>query len=781
MEYILDFPYKSVKLNSEQYAVVSADPFQHQRILASAGSGKTTTITARIAWLIHKHGIKPESIVLLTFSRNAAREMTTRVKSLVGPCAIWSGTFHGLAHTILTHYSNSSSPGNYFIDELPVRWMQWMRTPKGREWVGSLRYIVVDEFQDINPIQWRLLETMRHIGVRLTIVGDDAQNIYTWRGSSAAFLLDLHTFVKGVHDYQLKMNYRSTEAIVAAANSCMRGIPTLEWKEFMVAAKKGGKRPDVLFFWRMSDECLWVAKTIHEIRKVQPNLSIAVLARNNVDLYRIEEILLQNSLKPRILALDPTDETQQQHLTTKPAQDSVDLATFHGSKGLEWDIVFCISLTDDQLPSRKTTAEIIGERRLFYVAITRARLQLFLTYHGNERKLSRFVREIGYKLLQFHGLANYALSDTEIGLQCPSLQSLLDSLDGDDWQQLRREGLIPWKETERLPFETIQIFPPGEIWSIPDWAEIRDFEAFVRLFIKRCIFQQQGSSTAADSSYHDPLIERMIFTLRIFAEDKEFWQIWQSEIDAMVKHFFKDSTGPPSANYVDVETWIKEKGLPWTQQDIVKATIILGKLRGQLRPLRFDAYSLDEFTICPTHIVAPTEYRADLLRSWRAFQDRSRHWSTCLLEIWRLACLEQVAQGRNAGLFRTLAISDGLKACIPFLEAVERAIIGIFDGQQNEWWTLNPEFAPDDLTPARLDCRYKDGILRICGERRPDLYMWTESCLLGYLSFLETIQEPKYIDILHPFDGKLFSLPFPNIGILKQLYERIIKIWKAKN
>jgi superfamily I DNA/RNA helicase len=269
----LNFSHGSVTLNSEQYAIVAADPFEHQRILAAAGSGKTTTITARIAWLLTNARVTADQIVLLTFSRNSAREMLHRVKRLVGPVSLWSGTFHALANTILKSMPSKESEGQqglFFVDELPVRWMEWMRSERGRRWVGRIRYIVVDEFQDINAIQWRLLETMRHIGARMILVGDDAQNIYTWRGSSAGFLLDFHRVVPTVHDYQLRQNYRSTEAIVTVANRVMRGIPTLPWKETMVANKKGGVKPDVLFFWRVSDEYEWLAKTLHGLKQRAP-------------------------------------------------------------------------------------------------------------------------------------------------------------------------------------------------------------------------------------------------------------------------------------------------------------------------------------------------------------------------------------------------------------------------------------------------------------------------------------------------------------------------------
>ncbi len=80
----IEFSKKTIFLNEEQSRAVTRKPNLHQRILAGAGSGKTTTLTARIAWLIEFYEIDPASIVLLTFSRNAAQQMKKRIDDLIG-------------------------------------------------------------------------------------------------------------------------------------------------------------------------------------------------------------------------------------------------------------------------------------------------------------------------------------------------------------------------------------------------------------------------------------------------------------------------------------------------------------------------------------------------------------------------------------------------------------------------------------------------------------------------------------------------------------------------
>jgi hypothetical protein len=773
----LQFSHGSVTLNSEQYTIVTADPLEHQRILAAAGSGKTTTITARISWLLTHTKVTADQIVLLTFSRNASREMSQRIRRLVGPVNLWAGTFHALANTILKQFPTNEqehSSSLYFIDELPVRWIQWMRTEKGRRWVGRIKYIVVDEFQDINAIQWRLLETMRHIGARMIIVGDDAQNIYTWRGSSTGFLLDFHNLVKGVADYQLKQNYRSTDAIVSVANRVMRGIPTLPWKEHMVANTKGGTKPDVLFFWRSSDEFEWLASTLWELRTKSPNSNVAVLARNNNDLYHAEEILLQKGIRTRFLAMERQDGLEPAHASS----GLVDLATFHGSKGLEWDYTFLICLSDDSLPSRKDTQAIIGERRLFYVAVTRARQRMFLTYHGNERCLTRFIREIGFQHLTFHGLAKYALSEYEVESAAPSLQGLLNSLDGDEWHQVRSSYLLPWQEDELPPIQETAVFPKGMGWKIPAWADTKDFEAFVRLWIKRCILELRGWT----DDYKDPLRERMIFTIRVFHEDLEFWGAYREEFDLMVRHFFADTKRMQPADYGDISKWSEDRGLGWSQKEIVNATSILAKLRGQIRPLRFEDYDINEFTIGPTRCVIPTEYRVETLRSWRKFVNKSLGWREMLVDIWRLACLEQVADGRIAGLFRVGAMPDYLETCIPFLECLEGAILTLLQNYDGEDITINPEVLPDGLNPVTCDILIGKHLIRITGETRPDMYMWTEAWLTSHLFVSCGYCLPiERIQMLHPFYGKLWSYGPVELVRAKRLYTRLLELWKKKN
>ena len=206
MSNILEFSQGSVTLNEEQFKVVTSPLSENQRILASAGSGKTTTITARIAYLVEHYDIDPSKILLVTFSRAAAQEMIHRVYKLIGTVKMYAGTFHALSSQILREMSPKSVADQPFIDELPYRLVKWLQTPQGVKWVQRFKTIIVDEFQDINDIQWELLKCFYHKWATMSIVGDDAQNIYTWRGSSVDYILNFHEAIPRVKDYQLYKN-----------------------------------------------------------------------------------------------------------------------------------------------------------------------------------------------------------------------------------------------------------------------------------------------------------------------------------------------------------------------------------------------------------------------------------------------------------------------------------------------------------------------------------------------------------------------------------------------
>lgn len=704
--HLLEFSHGSTTLNEEQYKVVTSPLSENQRILASAGSGKTTTITARIAYLVENYDIDPSTILLVTFSRAAANEMIHRVRKLIGPVNMYAGTFHALSAQILRDMAPKIIADQPFIDELPYRMVKWLETDRAKKWIQRFRTIIVDEFQDINEIQWQLIKGFYHRWVTMTIVGDDAQNIYTWRGSSVDFILNFHNCIKDTHahqpqvkDYQLCMNYRSTESIVTVANSVMRFIPTLSFKEKMVANQRGGRKPEVHFFFRASDEYDWIVNSLERFLKQftkpdMPNFTFAVLSRYNHDLFKIEERLHMKNI-PYNLCTNYDPERSKEH------NKRITLTTIHASKGLEWDIVFFMNLHDDMFPSRKSDEEIVCERRLFYVAVTRAKKGLYMTYSRHERSLSRFVREIPRPFLKFHNISSFKLSTNEASSTMMSLDDMIRGFDGADWNILRDQKQVP----QINGIKTESIFQFAQMFLMPEWVRQNDVRETWQEMIRWIVLREAAIHQNKLDQLITPDVNEALLTLRIYREDIEFWELYEAEMEHLVHKFLKHTQKMPAVEYHELEEYIKTKlrHLMWGAKELCQASVIIGKIRGQLRPLRHHGFDLNEFSFGVVRNSVPTELRPEVLQSWHNLQNKALPTHSILGDIWRIASIKSIIEGRNIPLYQ-------LKSVMPQLfqeeqqnitKAIERAVPLWIVGQESP--QFNFIFEAEGIRPIQFD------------------------------------------------------------------------------
>jgi len=760
------FSKNKIYVNNEQLQAITRPADVNQRIIASAGSGKTTTITARIAYLIEHHKVQSNRIVLLTFSRNSASQMKAKLYDLIGQNDVWAGTFHGLAKTLLQTYSPKTTQNLYFVDELVSMGEQWLASENGRKWVSKIRYIFVDEFQDINISQWKMILRIFHIGSRLIVVGDDCQNIYTWRGSNVNFILDLNKEVKTLIDDQLHINYRSSDNIIQIANSVMKKIPTLAWKHTMISHLPKYKIPDVHFFHRACDETSWILKQIKKHFEIDPTLSIAIMSRTNIDLYRFEEECILKNISYRLFDIDVTNRA------VTGTTNYIDLVTVHSSKGLEWDIVYLVHMNDDSFPSSKKEVDIVNERRLFYVAVTRARKELTFSYTNDERNLSRFIREIPNTLLTYHGLAKYMLSEFELGKARKRLLDVLGCLTTEDITKIRKEGYLDWFNTSNLVIKSL--YPIDLFWQKPSWITnetMPDFQRFLNVWIRRHFCITSGIS------YRDPNAERLIFTLRIYSEDFEFWSLWKEEIKSLVHKFFGNlpkGTDFPNVDYVSIDSWSRENNITWIPKDIVNVTNIIGKIRGQLRPLRFYDYNINEFNIGLSRFVVPIQWRGEVLESWRRLVNPSISWKDCLVDIWRIGALSMVAEGRNVAMYRAPRLKHHLQDIEfqGFLTSIEK-YTSIYISKDNilatSLYIENEEGIQENFDFQTESSLYNIGSLRFDSHDMLRL-------AIGSTFFEESIDS---IGMYIPLDGKLFTLALPKN--IKEIANYILGIALSKS
>lgn len=261
----------------------------------------------------------------------------------------------------------------------------------------NYQWFTVDEYQDVNPLQQRLLELWLGENRNICVVGDAAQTIYTFAGASSK---PLENFTKKYEDalvFRLNKNYRSNPEIISYANKLLSQMPTTQaGVGSLMPTKESGPKVEILPFVNDLAEADWIAQSIVDLlQKGEKETEIVVLARINFQLELIAAALEERGV-------DYWLQTGERYSLKNRLEPRITLATIHATKGLEWKTVFIMGVTDGLLPyvQADLPEEIAEELRLFYVAVTRARDRLFITWSrsrdsgSKERVKSRFLTKI---------------------------------------------------------------------------------------------------------------------------------------------------------------------------------------------------------------------------------------------------------------------------------------------------------------------------------------------------------------------------------------------------
>ena len=510
------------------------------QIIAPAGSGKTTTMVARLAVLLAR-GVQPSRICVVTFNRDAAQDLAGRVAKRLGPSvpdatSIEVRTLHALARQVLLDAGEGS---NILADRLPLlraarrrhatadpsvplpeasqldtwlsAWKVEGRAPPADaeavlrtyeelllargavdfddlvvraadllatdpalrlRWQSRFEHVCVDEFQDVDAAQLRLVRLLAAPQDNLFVVGDDDQTIYAWR------LADVRRILRFGKDYptarrvMLATNYRCPAAVIEASArmvavnrerfekpirapngaghepAAISAVSSADprWPQTMaqLAATEDRAGRTLCFLSRTRGEltpillALVAAAVRHTaavppIVEAHPVLDLVVAARGaddgghpfhvlrrlraargwdrgspSGDLLSDEDHAALDALLGWTAAFRTVDAfvdafagARARIAALRDPEARVELATVHASKGREWETVVLIGFEADRIPNRRTLVDaddpdraMEEERRLAYVAVTRATRRLVLAF--DPAKPSPFLAEMGY-------------------------------------------------------------------------------------------------------------------------------------------------------------------------------------------------------------------------------------------------------------------------------------------------------------------------------------------------------------------------------------------------
>ncbi len=261
------------------------------------------------------------------------------------------------------------------------------------------RHLFVDEMQDVNPAQFRLLTAMLADEPDLFVVGDPNQSVYGFNGADPTLLDRLPDILHGTAVIRLDENHRCTPQVVAVATAVLReggAFGTAGEVVLPRTTRVDGPVPKVISHDSAEDEAAWVAVRAKLSRTPgRPWSSIAVLTRTNAQL-AVVQAALDAARVPNLIAgadLGPASDLrgdsgrrgideEREASTAAADRDRVVLTTFHRAKGLQWPTVIVLGLGAGLMPiaSAQTPAAIDEERRLLYVALTRSEEELWCSW-----------------------------------------------------------------------------------------------------------------------------------------------------------------------------------------------------------------------------------------------------------------------------------------------------------------------------------------------------------------------------------------------------------------
>lgn len=397
------------RLNKEQQEAV-----KHMEgpllILAGAGSGKTTMMTHRIAYMLEK-GVTPYNILAVTFTNKAAGEMKDRIESLTGGTrGMWVMTFHAMCVRILRNHGEvlgfkngfsiydesdkkallkrivkdlkidekiypvsylgsvissckeaEEDPDDYIennsmnfkaetVAKVYARYMEDLQQNNAMDFDDLLwntvklfeassevlsyyqerfKYIMVDEYQDTNYLQYKLIHALAEKSHNLCVVGDDDQCIYQWRGADIRNILDFEKDFPETKVIKLEQNYRSDANILDLANSVIANNRNRKAKELWTDRNEGNK----ITYRRLEDEqreAWYVGGEIQRLHDEEgiPFNDIAILYRKNAQSRPFEEKFSFRGIPYRVLGgtrfydrKEIKDVMSYMHLVENPSDD----------------------------------------------------------------------------------------------------------------------------------------------------------------------------------------------------------------------------------------------------------------------------------------------------------------------------------------------------------------------------------------------------------------------------------------------------------------------------
>jgi hypothetical protein len=378
---------KIINMSEEQIKIIDDIELKStwSIIDSTAGTGKTTTICSTISYLIDYYDIEPNEIMLITYTKNAHISMKYKLKLYTTQEIQYIGTIHSIAYQYIR--KNLCDENNYYSpDEILTIFHRYVDSlckknkNNSSEQLIKLKYLFIDEYQDFDDRQLNIVNAIQKISnCKVLFFGDIDQSIYQFRNSVNTLETDyFHKFTK----YYLTCNYRNPGKIIDIANSILKyKYTTFEHNNnFIKQIKQANFSYDADSTVKITGLCTLneeIDYIINYLKSIDyTNKKILILSR-----YRFPLSILENKFVKNNINYNNLDDTKY------IKYGKISISTIHSAKGLEADDVILINAGNIDMISEETHQQMIEEINLLFVAITRTKINLLITYHYKIHKI----------------------------------------------------------------------------------------------------------------------------------------------------------------------------------------------------------------------------------------------------------------------------------------------------------------------------------------------------------------------------------------------------------
>lgn len=397
------------------------------KVLAAAGSGKTSTMSYLVEDEIVSGRTIESDIAFITFTRFASDQIKTKLRKIMKRWTkVLCGTFNATMMRLLNQAKIDVPEPIGLYDARMAQFEKFfldLMTNKDPRLVKTLiayKILIVDEFQDLDESQFEFVKLFREIqpGLRIIAIGDLAQNIYRFRGTSNEFLRTLlDELIPDLNCFQLTTNFRSSKHILRFVNRLFKE----EIKEGHILPMSAPDSAIVGYKPRYYEYAKSPGKGIGEYEELVAQTLIPILKeakKNSKSVVLIFPILKNPSYQMitgliraysrrdgysfdlhQIAKEDETCLTVTIDYDPKDPKSAIQCSSFHASKGLEWDVVAIINMSDSIYEIRgeeeDSEAFYAEKTNLAYVGVTRAVEELYIFANANVGGRCRLFARLG--------------------------------------------------------------------------------------------------------------------------------------------------------------------------------------------------------------------------------------------------------------------------------------------------------------------------------------------------------------------------------------------------